>query len=344
MSQYFLGIDIGGTKSHALIADERGRAVGFGEYGPGSHEIVGYDGLHTALHTIVDAALASACIAKAEIAGAGFGIAGYDWPGDAASHHQVIGSLELPAPYALVNDTIIGLVAGATEGWGVGVVSGTGSNCWGRDRQGREGRMTGGGEMFAEYAGGGDLVAKALQAVALAWGRRGPETRLTEAFLALTGAADALDLLEGLYRGRYTLSSANAPLVFQVAAEGDAVAQEIIRWAGRELGSLATGVIRQLGFEALDVEIVQIGSLYNGSPLMSETMLATIREVAPRARAVRLTVPPVVGGVLLGMEQAGVDYPPLRQTLIETTAANVYASSQASSPKASASPPAKPSG
>ena len=319
MSQYFLGIDIGATKSHALIADAQGHAVGFGSYGPGSHEMVGYDGLHTALHAITDTALASAGLAKADIAGAGFGIAGYDWPGDAAPHHEVIASLELSAPYALVNDTIIGLVAGATEGWGVGVVSGTGSNCWGRDRHGREGRMTGGGDWFAEYAGGGDLVAKAVQAVALAWGRRGPETRLTEVFLALTGAADALDLLEGIYRGRYTLSPANAPLVFQVAAEGDAVAQVVIRWAGRELGSLAIGVIRQLGFEALDFEVVQIGSLYNGSPAMSETMLATIHEVAPGANAVRLTAPPVVGGVLLGMEKAGVDYPPLRQTLIQTT-------------------------
>ncbi len=323
MSQYYLGIDVGATKSHALIADEQGHAVGFGKCGSGSHEVVGYDGLRAALHTITDAALASAGITRAEIAGAGFGIAGYDWPSDAAPHREVIASLELSAPYALTNDTIIGLVAGATEGWGVGVVSGTGSNCWGRDRQGHEGRMTGGGEMFAEYAGGGDLVGKAVQAVALAWGRRGPETRLTAAFQALTGAPDALALLEGLYRGHYTLSSANAPLVFQVAAEGDAVAQDIIRWAGRELGSLAIGVIRQLNFEALDVEIVQIGSLYNGSPVMGETMLATIREVAPRARAVRLTVPPVVGGVLLGMEQAGVDYPALRKTLIETTAAFV---------------------
>ncbi len=319
MSQYFLGIDVGATKSHALVADEHGRAVGFGEGGPGSHEVVEYDGLGAVLHAITDAALASAGIGKADIAGAGFGIAGYDWPGDTAPHRQVIASLGLPAPYALVNDTIVGLVAGATEGWGVGVVSGTGSNCWGRDRQGREGRMTGGGGMFAEYAGGGDLVNRALQVVALAWGRRGPATRLTEAFLALTGATDALDLLEGLYRGHYNLTSRNAPLIFQVATEGDAVAQEVIRWAGRELGSLAIGVIHQLGFEALDVEVVQIGSLYNGSPVMGETMLATIREVAPGARLVRLAAPPVVGGVLLGIEQAGVDYPPLRQPLIETT-------------------------
>ena len=33
--KYFLGVDIGGTKSHALIADENGQAVGFGQAGAG---------------------------------------------------------------------------------------------------------------------------------------------------------------------------------------------------------------------------------------------------------------------------------------------------------------------
>ena len=34
MTRYFLGVDVGATKSHALIADETGRAVGFGPPGP----------------------------------------------------------------------------------------------------------------------------------------------------------------------------------------------------------------------------------------------------------------------------------------------------------------------
>ncbi len=78
------------------------------------------------------------------------------------------------------------------------------------------------------------------------------------------------------------------------------MAQELIRWAGTELGSLAVGVIRQLGFEELDPEMVLVGSLYDGSPALIEAMRATIHPVAPRARLVRLTAPPVVGGVLLG--------------------------------------------
>ena len=82
MTRYYLGVDIGATKSHALIADETGRAVGFGAAGPGNHEVVGYDGLIAALGECTGQALAMAGIDRREIAGAGFGVGGYDWPGE----------------------------------------------------------------------------------------------------------------------------------------------------------------------------------------------------------------------------------------------------------------------
>ena len=59
---YFLGIDIGCTKSQALIADQTGRAVGFGQGGPGNHEVVGYDGLRAMLFDITHQALTMAGI------------------------------------------------------------------------------------------------------------------------------------------------------------------------------------------------------------------------------------------------------------------------------------------
>jgi N-acetylglucosamine kinase-like BadF-type ATPase len=319
MTQIFLGIDIGATKSHALLADERGQVLGFGHGGPGNYEVVGWAGLEATLQGVTRAALAEAEVAASKVTAAAFGVAGYDWPGERAPHEEAIASLGLGCPTTLVNDTVIGLVAGAPEGWGLGLVAGTGTNCWGRAPDGREGRVTGEGWPFAEYGGGGDLVARALQAVSLAWSRRGPETALTAAFVEQTGAAGIEDLLEGLVLGHYGLTSDVAPLVFRVAAAGDAVALDTIQWVGRELGNLAVGVIRQLEFEALTFDIVQIGSLWNGSPMVGETALVTVQAVAPGARMVRLAAPPVVGSVLLALEQAGVDFRPLRAGLIEAT-------------------------
>ncbi len=82
MTQFFLGVDTGATKTHALIADETGRVVGFGVAGPGNHESVGYEGVELALKTSVSQALAMAGLDVAQISGAGFGIAGYDWPSE----------------------------------------------------------------------------------------------------------------------------------------------------------------------------------------------------------------------------------------------------------------------
>jgi N-acetylglucosamine kinase-like BadF-type ATPase len=318
MTRYFLGVDVGATKSHALIADDLGQALGFGEGGPGNPDVVGYDGLADVLQLITQEALSAAGIAAAAIAGAGFGIGGYDWPSQREPMLEAIRPLGLSASVEIVNDAIIGLMAGATEGWGVAVVAGTSCNSWGWDRERRAGRMTG-FSWLGEAAGGGELVLKAIQAVAHEWTWRGPPTRLTQAFAELTGTRDAADLLEGLTVGRVYLDAAAAPVVFQVAAAGDPVAQELIRWAGRELGDMAVGVIRQLGFEPLTFEVVMAGSFFDGSPVLAEVMRDTIRPIAPGARLVRLTVSPVVGGVLLGVEQAGEDALALRESLIQST-------------------------
>lgn len=318
--RYFLGVDTGYTKSHALLADENGQAVGFGHSGPGSWEAVGWQGAEKVLCDITSQVLYQAQVNREEIWGAGFGFAGYDWPEDRGRHETLISALKLTnASVRFGNDTLVGLVAGAKDGWGVVVVAGTSNNCRGWDRNGREGQITGQGPRFGEYGGATEIVQRAVQAVALAWTRRGPETALSQALVDSAGAANVEDLLAGLARGRYEVTASLAPIVFEIADLGDVVAQEIIRWAGQELGSLAVGVIRQLELEKLEFDVVLSGSLYKGSPLLQEKMAQTIHAVAPGARLVRLKTPPVIGGVLLGMEQVGLDIADLRPILIKTT-------------------------
>ena len=126
-----------------------------------------------------------------------------------------------------------------------------------------------------------------------------------------------MQLLDALVTGRVSLDASDAPLVFQVAAAGDPVAIELIKWAGCELGELARCVIRQLEFEMLNFDVVLVGSMFNGGPLLIEPLRKTILDYAPGARLVRLTAPPVTGAVLLGMEGAGFELTDrIRQQLI----------------------------
>jgi N-acetylglucosamine kinase-like BadF-type ATPase len=275
-----------------------------GESGPGNPDNVGYEGLSRTLEIATRSAMQQAGIAIEQITGAGFGVAGLDFPSQRASTLQAIDVLDLRAPIEAVNDALIGLVAGASGGWGVAIVSGTGCNCWGWDRHRRQGQVTGGGWQMGEYAGSIELAMRAVQLVAYEWTRRGSATQLTPALMRYLGATDVVDLLHGLATDRLRIDAAAAPLIFEVAAQGDAVAIDLIRWAGRELGELAKAVIRQLNFEALKFDVVLLGSMFNGGALLIDPLRESIAELAPGARLVRLQTLPVVGAVLLGMEQA----------------------------------------
>ena len=318
---YFLGIDVGGTKTHALIADESGQAVGFAHAGPGNWETVGYEGLTEVLKDVTTRALDMAGIKLEFITGAGLGIAGYDWPSQKQAHLEAIAPLGLNSPPIIVNDTVLGIAAGSEEGWGISVVSGTGCNCRGlsKDRK-REGRIVGGaGYWSGEAAGGFDILSRSMRAVCFEWTKRGPATALTSAFLQHTGAKDLDDLVEGSYIGRYSFDPSMILLVFEVARQGDAQAVDVMRWAGTELGWMAVAVANQLDLYTEIFDVVLIGSIFDGHPLIAETMSDTIHHGKPGARLIRLSLPPVIGAVLLGMESAGVDFHIKRQRLIEST-------------------------
>lgn len=299
----YLGVDVGGTKTHALLADDSGHVLGFGQAGPGNHEGVGFEGFKREVGAATQDALKAAGLRLEQVSAAGLGIGGYDWPSQRQPHLQALAEIGYHMPLEITNDSVIGLLAGASEGWGVAVVAGTSNNCRGRDKNGREGRVTGNGAWFGELGGGGELVVRALTMVNYAWIRRGPQTELTSAFLKLTGAKDTAELIEGIVLQRYDYGAHWALTVFETAAAGDEVARQVIEWAGTELGELACAVIRQLNLQAEPVEVVQSGSLYRGGLMLTEPMRQTVLRTAPRARMVRLEAPPVVGGVLLAMEQ-----------------------------------------
>lgn len=307
MIQYFLGADLGATKTHVMIADEMGNLLGFGESGPGNHESVGYEVFQANLHEAVNAALKESKIGAQDLSGSGFGIAGYDWPSERRRMLEVVDSLKLGGAQELVNDTELGILVGSPRGWGVTVVSGTGCNCRGWDATRKHfGRVTGGGVSCGEFAGASELIFMTSRALAYAWTGRGPATALSKVFVEKYGMKDLGTLLESFITNEMELNPADARLVFQVAAEGDAVAIDLIRWAGCELGEMANAVIRQLNFQQQDFDLVLIGSMFDGGALLIDEMKNTVYPLAPKANFIRAQEPPVVGAVLLGMETAGL--------------------------------------
>ena len=316
--KYFLGIDVGSSKTHALITDETGHCIGFGKSGGGNHQGVGYERLEQVLKESFAGAKQMSGLENARIAAAGFGVAGYDFPSDRAGHLQAIAALGLFCPMEVVNDGMNGLLAGATRGIGVNVTAGSSNNCRGRNKDGKEGRVTGNGIRFGEFGGALEIVERGLQMVSYAWIKRIPPTTLTKIYVEAVGAEDAMDLIDGLSSGRYHLSSRLVMQVMEAARAGDAAAQDVVRWAGEELGWLAVSVARQIEMENDEVEIIQSGSVFEAGEIIISPMRNLVLQHCPKAKMIRLDGPPAVGAVILGMEQVNFDGYAVRDIMVRT--------------------------
>jgi N-acetylglucosamine kinase-like BadF-type ATPase len=306
-----LGIDGGGTKTHAVIADADGAVLGFATSGPANWEVVGLRGAGESLREASRRALQAAGAEVADLAAAVFGLAGIDWDSDAPRMTAEADQLGLACPAELTNDSFIALRAGTPAGIGVIVIAGTGAISAGRSPGGRTFRTLGQGAEFGDTGSASDVSDAALRAVANAYTGRGPQTELTELLCSLYGCRSAAELLERASRGGERSRSA-APTVLRSAEGGDEVARGIVRWAGRELGESAVLAARQLDMTGQEFDVVLAGGLFRGeSTILIEALEACVHAEAPGARLVPLDTAPVAGAALMALDRTagGVSEP-----------------------------------
>jgi N-acetylglucosamine kinase-like BadF-type ATPase len=141
---------------------------------------------------------------------------------------------------------------------------------------------------------------------------------LTQIYIEALGAKGELDLMEGVSNGRYHLFGSLAVNVVDAARAGDTAACEVIKWAGEELGWLGIAVARQIDMQDEEVEVIQSGSVFEAGELIMKPMRELVLKHCPGAKLIRLDGPPVVGAVILAMEQTGFDGYSIRANIVRT--------------------------
>jgi N-acetylglucosamine kinase-like BadF-type ATPase len=299
----FLGVDGGGSKTAALLADEHGQVVGTGLGGAANYHIVGLEQTVASVRQAVEAALQGRtpdavcyCMAAA------------DMPYDFEQLRGALSALGLTCPAVVHNDVISIFRAGSRFPYGVGVVCGTGFNAGGISKAGREFRLPALGSVTGDRAGGAHLGMGAMGAAFRAWDGRGQQTMLADAILQTFNAPDFETLAERYVQHEieYEVIVELAPLVFETAERGDPVAQTMIREQGIELGTAANAVLRRLELTGDDCDVVLGGSvIYGKGDLLMNTVNEVVHGVNPAAVVKRLDVPPVAGAVLLAGDLIG---------------------------------------
>ncbi len=299
--QHVIGIDAGGTKTHGLLADHSGHVVAEA-MGPGANISTGGElAVEKALHEVIDGLLADRDVAPAAIA---IGMAGAERADDHRVVRAILRRIARGTRAVVTHDALIALVAGAGDGAGVVVISGTGSIAFGRDRENRSARAGGWGYVLADEGSGYWIGRQALTAVMREFDSRGPATSLTPLILSALGLDGPADIGPRVYHGELPLASiaALAPLVGQAAQAGDRLAADIVARAAGELCLAAAAVIGRLNMGAEDFPCLLSGGIF-AVPALADETARRMAGVAPRARVRRLADAPAVGAIRLALEE-----------------------------------------
>jgi N-acetylmuramic acid 6-phosphate etherase len=305
-SDLLIGIDGGGSKTLALLADAHGAILGRGYGGCANYQSVGFPAAAQALSDAIAAAFADAGVPVQPVAALCMGIAGSDRPEDQVLYMDWAATAWPGVPVSVVNDAQLVLAAGTPEGAGVALIAGTGSIVYGQAPDGRLARAGGWGHVMGDEGSGYAVGQAALQAVMRAFDGRERSTGLTEAVLRYWGLGAPSDLVGQVYRtgmGPAEVASL-APLVHAAAEQGDAVALDILAEAGRELALAVTAVIEQLRIAGAVACGLAGGLIVNG-PLLRVAFLDSSAALGLHLQPITLVTEPAQGAVRLAERMLG---------------------------------------
>lgn len=302
--KHILGIDGGGSKTVALLADETGRILGRGTGGSCAFQALPEKDVRQSLREAVNGAFTQAGTPVQPAAVLGLGISGVDRPGDHIKVQRFLKEENLAQHNIVVNDGELLLWCGLLCGWGIGVISGTGSIVIGRDQAGRFARAGGWGYRFGDEGSGFMIGTDALRAVAQADDLRGPRTLLTGLVLEYWGLDKPSDLIPYVYQGNlpYAQVARLAPLVHTAASQGDSAAAGILERAVCELVQAVLALCRQLGFTGSVPTALGGGTLLHIEPIR-DGLIRGAAEAGVQMDPLELAHEPAQGAVRMALER-----------------------------------------
>jgi N-acetylglucosamine kinase-like BadF-type ATPase len=297
-----VGIDGGGTNTLAMVARaDTGEILGRAKAGPSNIQSVGVETALKALDEATTRAFQAAGLDRAK-AGAGcLGLAGVDRQEGLDVIHGWAARTGLADKVTVANDATLLLAAGTPEGWGLAVIAGTGSIAFVRSPDGRIGRCGGWGYTLGDEGSAYMIAVAALRAACRSHDRVIGPTVLVERFVARMHLQEAPDLIPAVYRGPWDRAAIAglAPVVLDAAAEGDAVAVDVVRKEATELARTAATAVKANGLPTTALPLALAGGVLLGSGAYRGFFLDALRGAGVVPGETRLVPDPAVGAVVI---------------------------------------------
>ena len=310
LSQFVIGIDGGGTKTAAIIANLNGNILAQHVAGPSNFQMMGVEKAARVVVSLIRECCDSVgCIPK-NIRATTIGLAGAGRPED--KKRMVDGLRRLTASkrntlrrVRIESDALIALEGAFKGGAGIILIAGTGSIAFGKDEKGTIHRAGGWGRILGDEGSGFFIGKHALTVVCRYLDGRSAPTLLTAMVAKKFGLKTSTDIISAVYKDNLNIA-AIAPLVFEAGEQGDAAASEIIQLASIELVEHVRALVTKIqdGKEETvrrKIPLSFIGGLIAEETPLTRALRRQISNLFPNVDIVVPMAPPVYGAVLMAL-------------------------------------------
>lgn len=308
MTQIVIGIDGGGSKTHAIVADETGASIGEAT-GPGSAVKPGDEEASAeVIAAVVRDALEAAGMSHVTPRVICIGVAGAGREAARQALWQALVARDLAADVVVHSDFGIALDDAFGDGPGVLLISGTGSAAFGRSPAGTTARCGGWGPVIGDEGSGTWIGRRALSVVSAAADGRESQTALTGAILTAAEVNEVSDLIPWAANASREQIASLAPVVFSVADAGDLRANAIISLAVEELMLHIRALAQQLfGDERAAVPVAFTGGLLKKGSTLRKRLEHRLRSAVPGAQVKAGEISPARGAVRGALRFVGAE-------------------------------------
>jgi len=303
MRMYFMGVDVGGTKTDVLIVDHTGKILSFLKTKGANFQGVGVERSLQIINQAIDEALSKAELNRSDLTYSYFGVAGADMEYEIKIVRSILERLNL-VNYEFDNDGRIALRSGTLDDIGILISCGTGGITYASD--GRTMARKGGfSRFFGERLGSFIIAGMVASAIVRSKDKRDEHTTMQEIFEAKIGQPiENIMHYEYMEEDRAKLYQYALLLIqtlYEAAHNFDYVALRVLSQIVDEVIKIVNAYMRHMDF-ALPVKVVLEGGFFKNA---DEILIKMIRSsLGDEYTLIIPKHPPVVGAVLLAAQMA----------------------------------------
>jgi N-acetylglucosamine kinase-like BadF-type ATPase len=290
----FLGIDGGGSKTTAVVADEKS-VLGRATAGASNMTRVGREQARASIHQAVRDACAIARVHPSQIGYTCIGASGGGRPAVREALRGILTEIG-GGVIEVVGDTLITLDAAFPGEAGMIVIAGSGSIAFGRNSRGETARAGGWGYAVSDEGSGYWIGRAAVSAVFRAVDES-VVTVLTQHVFSAWNVNEINQLVPVANASPAPDFAALFPSVVTAADQGDAVARLILTQAGQELARLARSVGARLFPPGEVVRMAMSGGVFTNSRMVRQAFMGSFHSQGTMLSILPQPVDPVDGAL-----------------------------------------------